>query len=61
MYNNPAKYRYTWPGTDEAFICEDHVDRLRGIANVIGLHLQVILLTKEELMVGLICNQKDSP
>ena len=60
MCNNPAKYRFTWPGKDESFICENHVDRLRGIASAIGLYLQIIPLTEKELTAGFICNQKDS-
>lgn len=37
-----ARYRYTWPGRDEAFICSEHVDQLRNVANALDLHLQVV-------------------
>jgi hypothetical protein len=37
-----ARYRYTWPGRDESFICERHVGKLRSVADAIGLSLQVI-------------------
>jgi hypothetical protein len=39
-----AAYRYTWPGRDEAGVCEAHVGKLRGVANAMGLPLQVIPL-----------------
>lgn len=59
MCDKPANYRFTWPGKDESFICEDHVEKLKGIAVAIGLHLQIIPLTESELEKGLTCNQKD--
>lgn len=37
-----AMYRYTWPGRNEDFICEDHVGKLRRVAEVMGFHLHVI-------------------
>ena len=39
-----AAYRFTWPGRDEAGICEKHSGQLRGIANAMGLHVQLIEL-----------------
>lgn len=39
-----AMYRYTWPGKDEAFICDQHVAKLRAVADALGMHLQVIEL-----------------
>jgi hypothetical protein len=41
----PATVRYTWPGRDEAFACLPHALQL-----LIGLHLQMIRLTPEEMM-----------
>lgn len=41
---NHADYRYTWPGRDEAFICEAHVEKLRQVADAMGLYLQIIPL-----------------
>ena len=58
MCDNPARYRFTWPGQDEALICEDHVDRLFSIAAGIGLRLQIIPLSEKDLEMGLICDQK---
>lgn len=40
----PGEYRFTWPGKDEALICEAHVGKLRNVAAAIGLHLQVVPL-----------------
>lgn len=37
-----AAYRYTWPGRDESFICEEHAAKLRAVAEAMGLHLQLI-------------------
>ena len=39
-----AAYRYTWPGRDESFICEEHSQKLRAVANAMGLHLQMVPL-----------------
>lgn len=38
----PAAFRYTWPGRDESLICEEHVGKLRAVAAAMGLHLQLI-------------------
>jgi hypothetical protein len=39
-----ASYRYTWPGRDESFICAQCAERLRRIADAMGLYLQLIPL-----------------
>lgn len=39
---NPAAFRFTWPGRDEAGICVQHEPKLRGISFAMGLHLQII-------------------
>ncbi len=54
---NPAGYRFTWPGNDESFICEDHVGRLREIAHAMSLSLQVIKLDDDQTET---CRQKVS-
>tara|TARA_Y100000310_G_C20643172_1_gene795100 strand:- start:1694 stop:1864 length:171 start_codon:yes stop_codon:yes gene_type:complete len=54
MCEKVAKYRYTWPGRDEDFICDDHVDWLKQIANTMGLHLQVLPIEESEIK----CSQK---
>ena len=58
MCDNPAKYRFTWPGNDEAVICEKCVNQLRGVASAMGLHLQIIPLSELVLKLGLTCEQK---
>lgn len=40
-----ATYRFTWPGNDEAGICEQHSAKLRGIAQSMGLYIQLIPLS----------------
>lgn len=45
---NVGVYKYTWPGKNEALICELHVSQLRNIANTIGLHLQIRPVPEEE-------------
>lgn len=39
--DEPGEYRFTWPGKDEALICEQHVGQLRNIASAMGMYLQV--------------------
>ena len=51
-----AAYRYTWPGRDEAFICEDHSGKLRAVANAMGLPLQMIPVKPEQMC----CQQRVS-
>ena len=38
---NLAVYRYTWPGKNEAYICEEHVGKLRAVAEAMGMYLQI--------------------
>jgi hypothetical protein len=40
--DKPATHRFTWPGNDESFICEDHLPKLKAVAQALGLHLQTI-------------------
>ena len=40
--SEPAAYRFTWPGHDESFVCEAHSRQLKGIAEAMGMHLQVV-------------------
>ena len=40
--NKLGEYRFTWPGSNESFICCDHVGQLKAVANAIGLSLQII-------------------
>jgi len=40
----PAVFRFTWPGRDEAGICADHAKRLEGVAAAMGCYVQLIPL-----------------
>ena len=42
--NEMAGHRYTWPGRDEALICDKCAPQLRGVAAALGMHLQTIPL-----------------
>ena len=59
MCENRARYRYTWPGKDESLICEEHVGKLRTVANAIGLYLQIVPLSMEDMQMGFTCLQKE--
>jgi hypothetical protein len=39
---NIPKYRYTWPGKTEEYICEKHAQIAKNIAQVIGFQLELI-------------------
>lgn len=40
--DQPAAFRYTWPGRDEAVVCARHAEGLRRVAAAMELHLQLI-------------------
>lgn len=39
-----AAFRYTWPGRDEAHVCIECAQKVSGVANAIGLYVQLIPL-----------------
>lgn len=43
----PAVARYTWPGRDEAFACVYHALKIQAVATAIGLHLQMVHLSRD--------------
>ncbi|MCK5605669.1 hypothetical protein KAR91_27490 [Candidatus Pacearchaeota archaeon] len=43
----PAKFRYTWAGQDESFCCFKHGQQIRGVAQAIGYHVQLIELPED--------------
>lgn len=45
---NVAAYRYTWPGSNERLICESCSQKLRAIANAMGLYVQLIEVDVDE-------------
>lgn len=54
---NPGAYKYTWPGRNEAHICELHVVKLRSVANAMGLYIQIRAVPEGERWQ---CDQKVS-
>ncbi len=48
--DSPPMFRFTWPGRDEAGICAIHAIRAKQVAEAMGLHLQMIQLTPDEMM-----------
>jgi len=58
MCDNPAKYRFTWPGRDESLICEEHVVKLESVANAMGFNILIIPLSEQDLELGLTCSQE---
>lgn len=59
--DNEAKYRFTWPGRDEAGICVEHAPKLRGLANAMGMHLQLIQIEEVLAEVRHILDREDAP
>ncbi|MEE9610373.1 MAG: hypothetical protein V3W19_03935 [Desulfatiglandales bacterium] len=47
---NKATFRYTWPGKDESFICDEHEEQLRRIADAMGFHCQTIPIVGYEFV-----------
>ena len=43
-----AKFRYTWPGRDEDFICFEHAQKLQNVVAAMGCHVQLIPLSGDE-------------
>jgi hypothetical protein len=53
----PAKFRYTWPGNNEAVVCEDCALKVKTVANTLGFYLQMIELSEADQQVGFTCTQ----
>jgi hypothetical protein len=49
---NVGAYSFTWPGNDEALVCEQHVGKVRAIAEALALRLQVIPLRATQQQEG---------
>jgi hypothetical protein len=54
---NPPAYRYTWPGQDEAHLCEHHAETLQNIAHAMGFPVQLIPLSLAEVTNSAGCHQ----
>jgi len=50
-----AKFRYTWPGRDEAVCCEEHAAEICAVAKLLGFHLQMIQLSENDSRCGFKC------
>ena len=50
--DSPPMFRFTWPGHDEAGICAIHAVRCKEISAALGMHLQMIPLTPEEMLTA---------
>ena len=55
---NDAKFRYTWPGRDEAVCCEEHAYQIQAVSNAIGSYIQIIPLSENDLQHGLKCTNE---
>ena len=53
-----AEFRYTWPGRNEAYVCEKHAMSVRNVATAMGFYVQLIRLTDDELKAGHTCTQE---
>lgn len=42
---NPAAFRYTWPGRDESAICAICALKMAQVINAMGLYVQMIPLS----------------
>lgn len=51
-----GRFRYTWPGNDEAIACQGHADQIKTVANAMGSRLQMIPLSENDLRIGLQCH-----
>jgi hypothetical protein len=40
----PATYRFTWPGNDEKYACQEHAALAEKLSGVLGFHLQLVPL-----------------
>lgn len=59
--NQPASFRFTWPGNDEAGICLQHSEQLSAISAAMGFHVQLIPLSKEVAALVSIANGDPPP
>ena len=58
-YQNPAMYRYTWPGQPEKRVCFDHARVIEHVAKVMDFYLQLIILKADEIMIDSQCHQEE--
>lgn len=46
--DNPASFRFTWPGRNEAGICATCAPKMQAVANFMGMHIQLIPLSEDD-------------
>ena len=54
---NPADFMFSWPGKAPSFICNEHVPKLRAVANAMGMKVNIIPLSKADKDMGIKCGQ----
>lgn len=45
---NPGAFKFTWPGRNEAFICAECVEKLKSIAQAMGMYIQIRAIPEDE-------------
>lgn len=56
----PAVRRYTWPGRDESFICQEHLPKLMGVAAAMGLYVQLIPTDSDQTCKQTVSDSRDA-
>jgi len=54
---NLADFMFSWPGQSVSFICNEHVPKLRAVANAMEIKLNIIQITKADKDMGIKCSQ----
>lgn len=54
---NLADFMFSWPGQGPSFICNEHVPKLRAVANAMGLKIEIIQISKPGKDMGIKCSQ----
>ena len=54
---NLADFMFSWPGQSVSFICNEHVPKLRAVANAMGFSVKITQLSKADKDMGIKCSQ----
>lgn len=54
---NLADFMFSWPGQSPSFICNEHVPKLRAVANAMGFSITITQLSKADKDMGIKCSQ----
>jgi len=52
-----ADFMFSWPGQAPSFICNEHVPKLRAVANAMGMKIEIIQISKADKDMGIKCRQ----